>query len=139
MHENGQSEYNYEMDISNIKKVQRGKGKRFYLSLEQVLIQRFPKTNFQCHITNSHSQSNCLNSKYFSENLDCKLPWMKKYQEENKTVCRTQAEFDKFKALSTSILKQDVNGEIKAKECFIPNCSLRKWEVQSTNDLSNRR
>ena len=136
MHENGQSEHNYAMDVSNFYHIKKSQAKRINLGLQQVLTQRLQKSTYNCYEKDSQiSFSNCLNNHYVKK-LGCKLPWFindSSSISKNATICNGKSKFEEFKNLSLSIIQPDINGEIKATECFVPNCSKRKWTINSVD------
>ena len=107
MHENGQSEYNYELVQGNFHYVKNGKFMRINLEPQQIVTQNLHKSSYQCHENNSHSFSGCLND-YYEIKLGCNLPWVMKNK--NRSTCTSKSKFEEFRNLSFSIIDPDFKG-----------------------------
>ena len=75
MHESGQSHYNYDVDRSKIKYVDKDTHVVYTMSGQQDVVKRLKKSNFECNEDNSNKQADCLNN-YYASKLNCTLPWV---------------------------------------------------------------
>ena len=108
MHEEGQSPYLYKFeddqwlwfDSKSYLKIDLGK---------QTETLRITKSNYTCDEENSNRFMQCMET-YFSNQLDCDLPWTDKNKENNGlNECKEIENFVKFRRIITKILNNSSN------------------------------
>ena len=107
MHEEGQSPNLYKFDEQWVwlhsqynYKINLGK---------QIETLRINKSNYTCDENNSNRFMQCMET-YFSNQLDCDLPWTDKNKENNGlNECKEKDKFDKFRVITRKILNSSSN------------------------------
>ena len=108
MHEEGQSPYLYKFDEEwvwfNFNQ------SNYKISLgKQIETLRINKSNYKCDESNSNRFMQCMET-YFSNQLDCDLPWTDKNKENNGlNECKEIENFVKFRRIITKILNSSSN------------------------------
>ena len=136
MHESGQSRYNYDVDRSKIKYVDKGSHVVYTMSGQQDVVKRLKKSNFMCHEDNSNQQADCLNN-YYASKLNCTLPWAHTDDQEHTDLCDGKDKFEEFRNLTMSIGEFEATNELEKMGCIIPNCQQKSWNIETTKKLKN--
>ena len=120
-HEKGQSRNVYEFDTSkNIENITPLTSTMRMLSLETTT--QLSTTENECNEDNSLKFTSCIDD--FKESyLGCRLPWRKGISK----ACTGKEKFSQFRNLSMSFHTPEIEMEIVKRECFIPNCKVRRW------------
>ena len=136
MHESGQSQYNYDVDISKIRYVDKDSHVVYTMSGQQDVVKRLKKSNFNCHEDNSNRQADCLNN-YYASKLNCTLPWAQADNHEHTVPCDGKDKLDEFRNLSMSIREFGAPNELKKIGCIISNCQQKTWTIETSKMLKN--
>ena len=122
-HEYKQSLHNYDFDrLKNFQIFHVGKGLT-ELSLP-IETKRLNKLNHDCFEDNSMKMTDCINN-FIEHKLNCSLPWNKPKSQ----ICSGAKKLQEFRNLSLYISSSlDLVNEIKARNCFKPNCVTTKWK-----------
>ena len=139
IHESGQSQYNYEVDQSKIKYLDKGSHVVNTMSGQQDVVKRLKKSNYICHEDNSNRQTDCLNN-YYASKLNCALPWVhadKGDNQEHTVLCDGKDKFEEFKNLTMSIGEFEATNELEKMGCIISNCQQKSWNIETTTKMKN--
>ena len=136
LHESGQSQYNYDVDVSRIEYLDKDSHVLYTMSGQQDVVKRLKKSNFNCHEDNSNKQASCLNN-YYASKLNCTLPWVHANNQDHGDLCNGKDKFKEFKNLSMSIGGFGATNELYKKGCIISNCKLTSWNIKSSTKVHN--
>ena len=136
MHESGQSQYNYYVDVSRIEYLDKDSHVIYKMSGQQDVVKRLNKSRFICHEDNSNRQADCINN-YYASKLNCTLPWIQADNQDPANLCNGRDKFQEFKNLSMSIAGLEPTNELHKRGCIIPNCKQKAWNVASVKKLKN--
>ena len=134
MHESGQSPYNYDVDLSKVEYLDKDSHVVYTMSGQQDVVKRLKKSNFICNEDNSNKQVDCLNN-YYASKLNCTLPWVKADNQNHTNLCNGKDKFKEFKNLSMSIGELGATNDLYERECIIPNCKQKSWNIASVKKL----
>jgi hypothetical protein len=137
MHESGQSQYNYNVDVSRIEYVDKKSHVVYTMSSQQDVVKTLKKSsNYMCHEDNSNRQEDCLNN-YYASKLNCSLPWVQADNQSPTELCNGKDKFQEFKNLSMSIGGLGATNDLYERGCIIPNCQQKSWKIGSVKRLEN--
>ena len=136
MHESGQSQYNYNVDVSRIEYFDKTSHVVYTMSSQQDVVKRLKKSNYMCHEDNSNRRTNCLNN-YYASKLNCTLPWVHADNQKHNAVCDGEDKFKEFRNLSMSIGEFGATDELKKMGCIISNCQKKSWTIETSKKLKN--
>ena len=136
MDEPGQSQYNYNVDVSRIEYVDKKSHVVYTMSSQQEVVKRLKKSNYMCHEDNSNRRTDCLNN-YYASKLNCTLPWIHEDNQDRTDLCHGKDKFEEFRNLSMSIGEFEAKNELYEKGCIIPNCKQTTWNIKSSKKLEN--
>ena len=134
IHESGQSQYNYNVDVSRIEYLDRKSIVINTMSNQPLVVKRLKKSNYMCHEDNSNRRTDCLNN-YYASKLNCTLPWTHEDNQANTDLCHGRDKFKEFRNLSMSIGDFQAKNEIYKSGCIIPNCKQTTWNIKSSKKL----
>ena len=134
MHESGQSQYNYYVDVSRIEYLDKDSHVIYTMSGQQDVIKRLNKSRFICHEANSNRQADCINN-YYASKLNCTLPWVQADNQDPVDLCNGKDKFEEFKNLSMSIGEFGATNDLNERGCTIPNCKQKSWNIASVKKL----
>ena len=86
MDEPGQSQYNFNVDVSRIEYVDKKSHVVYTMSSQQDVVKRLKKSNYMCHEDNSNRRTDCLNN-YYASKLNCTLPWIHEDNQDYTDLC----------------------------------------------------
>ena len=136
VHESGQSQYNYDVDISKIRYVDKDSHVVYTMSGQQNVVKWLKKSNFMCHEDNSNHQADCLNN-YYASKLNCTLPWARSHNQEHTGLCDGKNKFEEYRNLSMSIGEIKATNDLKSMGCLISNCQQKSWTIETSKKLKN--
>ena len=136
IHESGQSQYNYDVDLSKIEYLDKDSHVVYTMSGQQDVVKRLKKSNFICHEDNSNQQPDCLNN-YYASKLNCTLPWAHTDNQKHTGVCDGRDKFEEFRNLSMSIGEIEATNDLKSMGCLISNCLQNSWTIETSKKLKN--
>ena len=134
MHESGQSQYNHYVDVSRIEYLDKDSHVIYTMSGQQDVVKRLNKSRFICHEDNSNRQADCINN-YYASKLNCTLPWVQANNQDPADLCNGKDKFEEFKNLSMSIGELGATNDLYERECIIPNCKQKSWNIASVKKL----